>query len=180
MNTKATSLQAKIIALNNLNNFTFDIVQHETSELKKYLNQNIFKVDGSFKAKVVHSKLEIKDEKTTLNGYNWNVSIRYYHSIEYGKLNLNITVCTSGGGSDINNVSSHCIYEKSRVSIYNVKDGVLLPLDCEQYVKQANFDESEILKAAENVRLAAIEYNKVLNSVPYEFRNVLYLERLTR
>lgn len=180
MNTKATSLKAKVLALNNLNKTTFEIVQHETNELKKYIDQNIFKVDGTFKAKVMHNKFESKDEKITQEGYNWNVSTRYYHTIEYGKLILNITVCTSGGGTDTNNISSHCIYEKSRVTIYNVKDGTLLPSDCEPYVKQPIFNESEILQAAEKVRLAAIEYNKVLNSVPYEFRDVFYLERLKR
>jgi hypothetical protein len=177
----ATSLQAKILSLNNLNKDAILIFNHEKKQLLPYVGQNILKNDGSFKAKIKLEKLEIQSLKFTAYGFEWHKQTSYYFKNQYGFLSIEVTTCINGGGVDRCGVSKHCIYERQTFDLFKIDtDGKLQELETERNIFQSkDFEELEILENAKKVKEAAKVYEEILNAVPYEFRNVLYLQRLT-
>jgi hypothetical protein len=180
MENKATSLQAKILAINTNNNHSELILNFEILQLSKYLGQSILKVDGSFKAKINHLKHEEIKGPFVAYGFEWFSHTHYWFTANYNKLSINVKTCVSGGGVDRCGVSSHCIYETNSIDLF-VIDGLgnLQPLE-KQHFQNRQFDETQILEAQKKIKAAAEEYNKILALMPYEFRSVTFCERLTR
>lgn len=177
---EATSLQAKILAVNTVNAHTEQIVNHELSQLNKYIGQNILKVDGSFKAKINHVKIDIEKINITAFGCSWWIESNYYFSASHSRLTLNIRTCVSGGGYDKNGVNKHCIYENNRIDIFNIDNaGKLQAIEDFSYIN-AQYNEAEILEAKKAIEKAAEQYRQALKLMPYEFQAVTYCERLTR
>ena len=180
MNTSATSLQAKILAINTSNKNSETILNYELLNLSKYIGQDILKADGGFKSKINHVKHNGIKSKFNAFGFTWYQDTNYYFSTNYNKLTLNIRTCVMGGGSDSNGVNKHCIYETQTIDIFIIDtNGNLQSLE-KQYFKNVQYNEAKVLKAAAKVKVAAEIYNKTLDSMPYEFRGVTNCERLTR
>jgi predicted DNA binding CopG/RHH family protein len=180
MRNSATSLQAKILAINTGNEHSEKIINYELSQLSKFIGQNILKVDGSFKAKINHTLHENIKKQISAYGFEWWIHTNYYFSANYSKLTINVKTCISGGGCDKNEVSTHCIYHDNSIDLFKIDGlGNLQPLE-KQYFENRQFDETQILEAQTKIKEAAKEYEKILSSMPYEFRSVTGCERLTR
>lgn len=180
MKTQSTSLQAKIMAINTSNENTQKVLDYELNQLKKFIGQNILKVDGSFKAKINHVKMEDIKGKLFAFDFDFYYHTNYWFESNYGKLTLNVKTCVSGGGADRNGCSSYCIYETNRIDLFNIdKEGILQEFD-KMHFHNKQFNEADILEAQTKVKAAAAEYEKILFNMPYEFRNITHCERLTR
>ncbi len=178
--TSATSLQAKILAINTSNENSEKILNYEFDQLIKYLGQNILKADGSFKAKINHIKHEEIKGKINAFGFDWWQSTNYWFSATSSKLTLNINTSVSGGGCDINMVSKYCIYEKDSIDLFAIDSNGNLQLLETQYFKNIQYKEDEILEAQRKIKLAAEDYKKTLSLMPYQFMTATNCERLTR
>jgi hypothetical protein len=180
MKTSATSLQAKILAINTCNEHSEIILNYELDQLQKFIGQSILKVDSSFKAKINHVKHETIKVSFLAFGFEWFKHTDYFFSSNYGKLTLNVKTCVNGGGADVNGVNKHCIYEHNTIDLFNIdSEGNLQPIE-KQYFVNKQFNEADILESQAKIKQAAIEYNNILNSMPYEFRSVTSCERLIR
>jgi hypothetical protein len=180
MKNSATSLQAKILAININNKNSEGILNFELSQLSKYIGQSILKIDGSFKAKINHVKMEAKKSKFPAYGFQWWEHTDYYFTANYNKLTINVKTCVSGGGCDQNQVNTHCIYETNTIDLFKIDGlGNLQPIE-KQYFENKQFNEADILEAQAKIKQAAKEYEIILSSMPYEFRHVTNCERLTR
>ncbi len=184
MNTEttkqATSLQCKILAVNTLNRDCQTILTHELNQLKKFVGQNILKVDGSFKSKINHVKTDIPKQNINEYGFNWWIDTTYYIQYKYNTLRIEVCTCVTGGGADKNGVNRHCIYERRVIDIFNVdNDGNLQDLEKINF-EPVQYNELDILAAKQEIDKAAQEYKKTLEKMPYIFHDVMYCERLTR
>jgi hypothetical protein len=185
----ATNLEAKVLALNLHNEKVLQIFNHEQNELKKYVGTNPLKIDGSFKAKIKHSKLEPYQEicrswnKINVFGLDWWTDTNYYFSVSYGRFTANIKSCLTGGGTDrAGHTNKYCIYETTVIDLFNIDEkGNFQPLkESQRYEARPVFEVAKLREAAQEIKAIANEYRCALNSLPYEFHNVLNIERLTR
>jgi len=176
----ATSLQAKILSINTINKHSKIIFEHETKECEKFIGTNPLKIDGTFKAKITHNKKEFKRTKISAFGFDWWIETMYYLTNQYGYFSANIRTCTTGGGADINGVNQYCIYEDRSFDLFKIDDNGNF---CESDRATNDFKqykESDLLKMERQIKAEAEKYKAALNKLPYEFRNVLGIERLTR
>ncbi len=177
---KATNLQAKILAINTANKHASEIAAYEIEQLRHLIGTNPLKVDGSFKAKIKHEKKQFEKIKISMFGFDWHAHTTYYFTAEYGYFVARIKTCVSGGGSDMCGVRNYCIYENNSIDIFKIdKDGNFQESD-RPAQEFPQYQESELLSIAKEVKAAAEEYKKVFNKMPYEFRYELNIERLTR
>jgi hypothetical protein len=181
-NQFATSLQAKILSINTLNEYALFIHEHEKKNLNYLIGTNPLKIDGSFKAKIKHNKLNIETPKINQFGFDWFISVDYWFTCKYGYFSLQIKTCINGGGKDVNGVTRHCIYENQNIDLFKIdSEGNFCendrPFDSESF-KQ--YTESELLEVQKQAHEAAENYKAIAKNVPYLFNDVLRIERLTR
>jgi len=181
----ATNLDAKVLALNLHNAKVLQIFNHEQNELKQFIGINPLKIDGSFKAKIKHNKLEPYHEGKKINvlGLDWWVSTNYFFSVNYGRFIAHIKTCLTGGGLDnAGSCNKFCIYENSIICLFNIdENGNFQPLEeSQKYEAYPVYDSAKLIETARDIRAIAEEYRRALASLPYEFHNVLNIERLTR
>ena len=173
---KKTALQIKIQALNMLNSYAQAYFEQATKHFEQFIGVEPYKVDGSLKAKYV-LKFE-PAEGNTVDGTHYHVHA-WMKERTYG-LDLEVKICISGGSYDDKPATAFCQYESLSLMICIVKDGKLAARDIENYDFSVQYNEQQILNAAEEVKKAAERYEQALMTVPHYFRDILYIERLTR
>ncbi len=174
---KATSLQAQILCLNTLYAHSKEIIKYETDFLSQYAGKKIFKQDDSFMSKIPYQRLKIEKKQITAFGFTWWVDTHYWHKVSYGKY---VKTCVSGGGYDKNGVNCNCNYQSQSFDIFNLDEweNLTTPVNADREYLNTPFDETAILTAANEAREAAKVYEQILEKVPYQFRETLYLQRL--
>lgn len=176
----ATSLQAKILAINIVNKTAKEIQEHETKQLSPFIGSNPLKNEGSFKAKIKHEKLNIQSTKFKEFGFEWHTDTSYYLTPKHGYFVAVIRTCVTGGGVDRCGVNKFCIYETKEIDLFKIdSEGNFCENTriCDDY---SQYDESELLSIAKEIKQAAEIYSQSLAKMPYQFREVLNIERLTR
>lgn len=173
---KKTALEIKVQALNMLNSYAKTYFEQATKHFEQFIGVEPYKVDGSLKAKYV-IKFEPCEGNTT-DGTHYHVHAWIRERI-YG-LYLEVKICINGGSYDEKPVTAFCQYENLSLLICNIEDGKLATRDIQSYDFSVQYNEGQILKAADNVKQAAEKYEAVLKTVPHYFRDILYIERLTR
>ncbi len=175
---KATSLQTQILCVNTLYAHSKEIIQNEISFLLPLIGKDILKVDGSFKAKYEHQKRIFK-YKVNEFGFDFWVDTHYYFTAKYGKLSIEVITTVTGGGSDKNGVNANHSQQRQGYDLFVLNNGILSAIvETDRSYLDTPYNEADILAAAEKVKEAAKQYDAVLQSVPYLFRDVLYLQRL--
>lgn len=173
---KKTALQIKIQALNMLNSYAQAYFEQATKHFEQFIGVEPYKVDGTLKAKYALKFEPVKGK--TVDGTNYDVHAWMY-SGNYS-LDINVKICISGGSYEEKPATAFCQYESLSLMICRIKDGKLAARDIENYDFSVQYNEQQILRAAEEVKKAAERYEQALKTVPYYFRDILYIERLTR
>ena len=179
-NTSASSLQAKIVSVNTINEHTRIFLEHEKEALKSLIGSNPLKVDGTFKAKISHTKKEIANKKIEMFGQIWHAQSSYYLTPQYGYFVMKVRTCVTGGGADRNGVNKHCNYEDRTIDLIKIDESGIfcecdrLPQDLPQY------NEGELIAIEREIKAAAEQYRELAEKMPYEFSHTLSIERLTR
>lgn len=178
-NTSASSLQAKIVSVNTINEHTNIFIEHEKEALKSLIGSNPLKRDGTFKAKISHTKKELAPQKIEMFGQTWYTQSSYYLVPHYGYFVMKVRTCVTGGGTDRNGVNKYSKYEDRTIELMKIDEsGVFcecnrVPQDLPQY------NEGELIAIEREIKAAAEQYRELAKKMPYEFSHTLDIERLT-
>lgn len=175
---KKSNKEVKIIAINQLHAYAKQVFNYEREYYKTFLGVNIFKVDGSLKAKFVHDKLP--DLKITLEDETF-VNAQYWFTNRHGYFEINVKICVNGGSYDVQPNTAFCQYENQCLTIFRVsEEGKLIDTvnDIEWLDKVYTIEE--LNQQAQKIKEVAEQYNALVNSFPYVFKGVFDIERLTR
>jgi len=173
-----TTLQKKTLAVNLLNKYGLEILNYEIKHFEKFEGIDIFKNDMTIKKKYEHDQHpEIKGK--TPEGYFYHVS--YYLSNQNTSFgSLRIKICLTGGSQEERN--SFTIYEDLTLYPYNIKENKI-NIDRNAYGLNEGdlpqYNAEEMQEQAKKVEELAKQYEKAVSNVPYLFRNILNVQRLT-
>lgn len=176
---KATALQTNILAANKLNEVIPAIIEYEKVRLLPLMEKDIFKIDGSLKAKYQFNKMSFDSQEIEAYGFKWWVRTTYYTEIKHGEYRIVINVNVSGGGADKNGVNSNSSSHGKTIPLFSVKETTLIvehQINLSDY--DVRYDEETILKAANNVKEAKTAYELAVGAVPYQFRECLYITNI--
>jgi hypothetical protein len=172
---KKTNLQVKILALNLLNEYAPMYFEQATKHFEQFIGVDPFKVDGTLKAKYA---LKFEDTQGERENAYFHINA-WVKSTSYS-IDINIKICVSGGSYDVHPNTAFCQYNTMTLEIVRVKEGKISQRERQPNDFTVRYSESEILAAAAEVKKAAEAYENALSKVYYEFRDILYLSRLTR
>ena len=172
---KKSNVEVKVIALNLLNEYAAKYLNYERTHFSQFLGKDIFKVDGSVKAKFDHDKLS---DKFQMPDGTW-VDVHYWFTKAYGYFNIHIKICVNGGSYDVKPTTAFCQYEEMTLTLFEVKDGLV------ETTQQDNdltirYDVAELQAIAAEIKQAGEVYNRVYEKMPHRFTDVFYLSRLSR
>jgi len=172
---KKSQLEVSVIAHNAMARF-FPIARAaKVAHFSKFIGKSIFKVNGSLMEKCKETNGfsfdgMIEDGTTHCSVQTW-VSLRNYSS---DAMYLTVKICVNGGSYDDNSYFCQYLTETSDIFKY---DGTL-GAECTPYFP-ASFDLEAIKAAAKEAIEAAKVYESAMNKVPYQFRGLANVQRLT-
>ena len=137
---------------------------------------DIFKVDGSFKAKYDSPKLS---DKLQLSDGTW-VNAHYWFENRHGYFDINVKICVNGGSYDVTPATAFCQYEEQSFELLKVVDGKLTEGKNDTSWMQRRYDVNELKAIAATIKEAAKVYEAAEDKMPYQFKGVFDIERLTR
>lgn len=172
---KKSNLQVKILALNLLNEYAPAYFEQATKHFEQFIGVEPYKVDGTLKAKYM---LKLNEVKGKIDGAYFDIHA-WIKPSSYS-IDVNIKICVSGGSYDVHPNTAFCQYDTMTLEVVRIKDGKISQRERQPNDFTIRHSESEILAAAAEVKKAAEAYEQALSKVYYEFRDILYLSRLTR
>lgn len=171
---KKTALEIKVMAVNLLREYAKQFIAYELEHFNQFIGVDIFKVDGSIKAKYDHEKLTV--EKRLPDG-TW-LTIHYWFKKYNTSLDMQIKLCINGGKHEDNTAFTH--YENLSATMYNLDDNTLQPADVDRSYLDIRYNEKDLTEQAAKIKAAAEKYRAELDKMPYDFREIFYIERLVR
>ena len=172
---KMTQQQIKVIALNTLNKYAREFFNYEKEYFNQFIGKNIFKVDGSIKAKFEHEIKSIREKQGDIFVY-----VYYWFEYKYNEFMICVKGCVNGGSYDVQPSTAFCQYEKCTLTLFKTdnEDNLLETVSDTSEIDQVyNLDELE--KIAAEIKEAAKVYEMICKKMPYLFNEVFYLQRLT-
>lgn len=170
-----TKLEIKVDAINCLNEYTEKYIAHEKNYFTQFLGKDIFKIDGSIKQKFAHEKLSDKGNLPDGSYYD----AHYWFTANYGRFDIHVKICISGGSYDVKPITAYCEYQESSATLFEIKDCLLINTEYKADFS-ARYNAEEISTKAKAVKEAAEKYQAIHTSFPYQFKDVCNIERLTR
>lgn len=174
---KKSNKEIKVISINTLYEFAKQIFNYEKEHFSKFLGVNIFKVDGSLKAKFEHPRMIVKGHLTDGTYYE----VTYYFTSSYNRFDIKITSCINGGSWDVRPTTAFCEYNDLTLTMFKTdNEGKLIetPEDIDYLDTRFNLDELKAI--AEKIKEKAKEYEYEASKMNYIFRSVFDIERLCR
>lgn len=173
--TKKPNTEVKVLAVNTLYEYAEKYYLHEKNRLTPLIGLDIFKVDGSFKAKYDSPKLSDKlqlDDGTWVNAHYW------FNNLNYG-LDLHVKICVNGGSYDVKPVTAFCQYQEQSFTLFNKQDGKLIETDRDISFLKKRYDVKELQTIANEIKEAAKVYETAYNKMPYLFNDVFDVKRIS-
>lgn len=174
--TKKSNEEVKVLAINCLEEWSEKFHNYEREYFAKLVGIDPFKNDGTLKKKYEHQKQDFTGQLadgTYLNAHYW-----YEHS--YNELRMRVKICVNGGSYDVRPSTAFCQYEEKSLTLYKTENGVLINTDTEAEHLATKYDLSELQGIAAEIKEAAAVYEAVAAKMPYRFREVFHIKRLTR
>jgi len=179
MNTqtvKKSNEEVKVLAINCLEEWAEKFFNYEKEFFSTLVGVDPFKNDGTLKKKYEHEKQTFRGKLT--DGSFLDVHYWYEHS--RNELGMKVKICVNGGSYDVRPSTAFCQYEEKYLTLYKTDNGVLIDTGPTPEHVAKKYDVLELKKIAEEIKEAAKMYESVANKMPYRFREVFYIERLTR
>jgi len=162
-------------AVNFLNEYIPQIVTEVKGQLDPFIGKPIKKADGAFRKSI---NWQYKPIKKQLPNSDW-LNVSYNVQQHYNYVDLQITVCLSGGNYDVHPASAFTLYEKASLTIYTVDEHgniVDFVVDLSQYDARYTVDVLKI--QAELVQDLAKQLAIEIAVIPHRFREALYIPRI--
>ena len=174
---KKSNVEVKVLAINTLYEWAEKFYQYEKQHFQQFIGKAIFKVDGSVKAKFDHEKMSHKGQ---LPDGTW-VNAHYWFTSRYNSFDIHVKICVNGGSYDVKPSTAFCQYEEQTVELFKINEaGELVENSNDISWLKKRYDVAELTSTANDVKKAAEVYEAALNKMPWIFREVFYLERLSR
>jgi len=173
---KKTAVEIKVLAINTLYEYAEKYFNHEKQRLSAFIGMDIFKVDGSFKAKYDSPKLSDKlqlPDGTWLNAHYWFNNNNY-------SLDLHVKICVNGGSYDVNPTTAFCQYEEQSFTLFKKENGKLIETPVNNEFLNTRYNVDELTAIANNIKEAAKVYEAAAEKMPHRFNDVFWLQRLSR
>jgi len=173
---KKTSQEIKVMAINVLHEYAEKFYNYEKQHFAQFIGKDIFKVDGSVKAKFEHEKISHRGQLpdgTFLDAHYWFEN-------RYGDFTINVKICINGGSYDVTPTTAFCQYEEMRLTLFQTKDGQLQPTETDISHLQTRYNLDDLKTIAKEIEQAAAAYKRAADKMPYRFNDVFWIERLTR
>lgn len=175
MNThKKSQVEIKTIALNTINEHAAKFYEYEKNHFAQFIGKDIFKANGEVKAKFEHEKIKFSGQLDDGTFYDSH----YWFENRYGHFGMVVKTCVNGGSWDTVPTTAFCTYEQISVDLFDIENGLLIETKRPQRDFSYRYNVAEILKKVDEAKVAAEEYGKVLQAVPYEFREMFHLNRI--
>lgn len=171
-----TNVEVKVLAINTLYEYAKLIIEHEKKHFNQFIGKDIFKVDGSLKAKYEHEKLTFKGQMNDGTWFNVHSWYQKYSS----SFDLKIKVCVNGGSYDVKPTTAFCQYEEISTTLYELDNNCLIASNRDYSYLDKVYNVDELTAISLEIEKAAKEYEKVKDKMPYIFNDVFYIKRLTR
>ncbi len=175
---KKSNVEVKVLAINTLYKYALLTIEQEINHFKKFIGIDIFKVDGSIKQKYINPDSKVFEGKLEDGTY---YHVHSWYKVGYGCFDLCVKICINGGSYDVKPTTAFCQYEEVRTTMFDLVEGSKLKeTNTDRSYLQTVYNVEDLTRKAENVKNAAKVYETAQNSMPYIFRDVFYIERLTR
>ena len=173
--TKKSNKEVKVLAINTLNEWAEVFYKYEKEHFSKFIGIDIFKVDGSIKQKYDHEKQSFKGQ--LLDG-TW-VDVHYWFTKRYNSFDINIKLCVNGGSYDVKPTTAFCQYEEMSLTLFNTVDNKLVETSEDISHLSTRYNLDELVKIAAEIEQAKIVYERAEYKMPYRFKDVFYIGRIT-
>ncbi len=174
--TKLSQIDIKVMAINLLYQASKIILDYEQKHFSQFIGQNIFKVDGSVKAKFQHEKIEVK---IPIEGVYTSVSYWFEKRGSYS-FDINVKICVNGGSYDVQPSTAFCQYQNESLTLFKLENECLTPTNIDREYLNEVFDSATLIEQANKIKALAEVYREEANKLNYMFKDVLFIERLTR
>ena len=175
--TKKSSAEVKVIAINELNKWAKVFYEYEKTHFSQFLGVNIFKVDGSIKQKYDHEKQSYKGRLPD----GTFVNVHYWFTSSYNRFDIHVKICVNGGSYDVRPSTAYCQYEETTLTIFKMDDeSKLIEANTDISHLSTVYNLADLQSIAGEIKEAAKIYESVADKMPWQFKDVFYIERLTR
>jgi len=173
---KKSNKEVKVLAINTLYQYAKQFFEYEKQHFSQFIGKDIFKVDGSIKAKFEHDKLSFTG--TLEDGTN--VNAHYWFTSKYNCFDIHIKICVNGGSYDVKPSTAFCQYEETTLTMFKIVENNLIETPANIDFLNTRYDVETLVKIAADIKEAAKIYEAAENKMPYLFKGVFDIERLTR
>lgn len=173
---KKSTQEVKVLAINTLYEYAQQFYEYERQHFSQFIGKDIFKVDGSIKAKYEHEKLSFSGK---LND-GTNVNAHYWFTSKYNCFDIHVKICINGGSYDVKPSTAFCQYEETALTLFKTEDNKLIETPANIDYLATRYDVKTLAKIAADIKEAAKIYEAAEDKMPYLFKGVFDVERLTR
>lgn len=172
---KKTNLEVKVLAINTLYEYAQKFYEYEKKHFSQFIGKDIFKVDGSIKAKYEHERLSFKGQLPDGTWYN----AHYWFESKYS-FDIHVKICVNGGSYDVKPTTAFCQYEEISIKLFDIKDGSLIETESAPDFLNKRYEVSELIQQANEIKELAKRYEYEADKFPYIFKQVCDIQRLQR
>lgn len=172
---KKTAKEIKVLAINTLYEYAKKFYEYEKAHFQKFTGIDIFKVDGSIKQKYSHDTISHKGQ--LIDGTH--VDIHYWLEYRHGWLDINVKLCINGGSYDVNPVTAFTQYESLSSTLFKTQDNKLIETNTDISYLDSRYNVQDLQAISEDIKKVAQQYEQAVNKMPYLFKHVFDIKRLT-
>lgn len=174
--TKKSNKEVKVIAINVLHEYAKQFYEYEKKHFSQFLGVDIFKVNGSLKAKYEHDKIDFSGQLKDGTFVNAN----YWFTYSYNSFDIHVKICVNGGTYDVRPATAFCQYEEMTLTLFKTdSDNKLIETDNDISHLSTRYNLADLVKIETEINEAKKNYEAAENKMPYRFRDVFYIGRIT-
>jgi hypothetical protein len=171
---KKSNTEIKVLAINTLYEYAEKFYNYEKEYLSKFIGVNVFKVDGSLKAKYDHEKLAFKGQLSDGTYFD----AHYWLSYRHGYLDICVKICINGGSYDVQPTTAFCQYENTTITLFKTQDDKLTETNTDISYLKERFNLQDLKAIATEIKEAEKQYEETAKKMPYIFNDVFYIGRV--
>ncbi len=167
-------VEQKVLAVNLMHKYAKEFIEYELKHFNQFIGVNIFKVNGDIKQKYEHEKLSFKGR---LNDGTW-CDVHYWFTSQYS-FDIHVKLCINGGSYDVRPSTAFCHYEEQSYELFKIDKGILAKSERTNKNLDIQYDVTELQVIANQIKIAQKVYESEYEKMPYQFREVFNVKRIS-